>query len=30
MTTKTTYTKQYQPQGQGPKGTTGYVNFVLS
>jgi hypothetical protein len=24
MTTKT-YTKQYQPKGQGPQGTTGYV-----
>jgi hypothetical protein len=24
MTTKT-YTKQYQPKGQGPQGKTGYV-----
>jgi len=26
MTTKT-YTKQYQPKGQGPQGTTGYVKM---
>lgn len=25
MRTPKTYTKQYQPQGQGPQGTTGYV-----
>ncbi len=25
MTTKTYQTKQYQPQGGTPKGTTGYV-----